>query len=53
MDGHDDVFFEIGLVDVNSKRPPQADLWKIFLCMVLDARVYCKGVVQSIAKELS
>jgi hypothetical protein len=53
MDGYDDVFFEIGLVDRDSKRPQQTDLWKVFLCMILDARVYCKGVVQSITKELS
>jgi hypothetical protein len=55
MDGHaDDVFFDIGLspypVVEPRQRPP--DVWKAFLCALLDARVYCNEMVKSISKAV-
>ncbi len=55
MDDHDDVFFDIGLSEgggVQSRQPRPPDLWKVFVCMLLDARVYCNGVMQSIVKAV-
>ena len=53
MDGYaDDVFFDIGLSPVvePQRRPP--DVWKVFLCALLDARVYCNEMVKSISKAV-
>jgi hypothetical protein len=50
MDDHDDVFHDITLVQPRPFRQP--DPWKAFVCMLLNARVYCKGVMQSISKAM-
>jgi hypothetical protein len=53
MDGHaDDVFFDIGLSPVVEPRRRPPDVWKVFLCALLDARVYCNEMVKSISKAV-
>jgi hypothetical protein len=55
MDGHaDDVFFDVGLsYPVVEPRPkPPLGVWKVLLCALLDARVYCNEMVKSISKAV-
>ena len=55
MDGHtDDVFFDVGLSYpvVESRQRPPLGVWKVFLCALLDARLYCNEMVKSISKAV-
>lgn len=50
-----DEFSDVSLSDHGLRQkstlrppPPPADPWKVFVCVLLDARVYLKGVAQSV-----
>ena len=51
MDANE-VFYDVGLSDVQSKPQRQPDLWKLFVCLLLDARVYCNGVARTVLKAV-
>jgi hypothetical protein len=46
-----DICLEEGRLDRVPQRPP-LDLWKVFLCAVLDARVYLRSVMRSAAATI-
>jgi hypothetical protein len=50
MDDHDDVLYDVELLQPRPVRQP--DPWKVFVCMLLNARVYCSGVMQSISRAM-
>ena len=48
------VFFDVGLSEREIQPRPTrlVDPCKVFVCMLLDARVYCNAVMQSVAKAV-